>query len=169
MKRKNIILILILAITIFHNYPLYIFAENNVNTHTFYKTYSINIPDDNYIIISMRSFGPNNYLLLDMTTNEINIYSPYEDKGFLSQRKLTTEESFLILSIFKSEEYMNIPEKNSKIALDATEIEITSIIDKRKKHIHHIIPDNKIIKEIINLYNELNIIENKQPITIRCR
>ena len=161
MKRKDIVLILVLAITTLHIYCQDISAKNNINTHTFYNTYTINVPDDNYIIISMRSFGPDNYLLLDMITNEISIYSPYEDKGLLSQRKLTTEETFSILSIFKLEEYMNIPEKNSKIAFDATEIEITSMIDKRKKHIHHIIPNNKIIKDIINLYNELNFIENK--------
>jgi len=161
MKKKNIILILTLAITMLHIYCQDIFAKNNINTYTFYKSYTINVPDDNYIIISMRSFGPDNYLLLDMNANKILIYSPYEDKGLLSQRKLTKEESFSILTIFKSEEYMNILEKTSNVAFDATEIKITSMIDKRKKYIHHIIPDNEIIKDIINLYNELNIIENK--------
>lgn len=161
MKIKNIIFILVLAITPLHIYCQDISAKNNINKHTFYNTYTINVPDDNYIVISMRSFGPDNYLLLDMNINEISIYSPYEDKGLLSQRKLTTEESASIFSIFKLEEYMNIPERNSEVAFDATEIEITSVINKRKKHIHHIIPDNKIIKDIINLYNQLNIMKNK--------
>ena len=154
-------LILVLILTMSHIYCQDIFAVNNSNTHTFYKTYTISVSDDNYIIISMRSFGPNNYLLLDMNANEILIYAPYEDKDLLLQRALTKEESSTIMGIFKSEEYMNIPENNSKVAFDATEIEITSMIAKRKKHIHHIIPDNKIIKDIITLYDKLNIIENK--------
>ncbi len=161
MKRKNIVLILVLAIITLHIYCQDIFAKNNINTHTFYKAYTINVPNDNYIIISMRSFGPDNYLLLDMKANEIFIYSPYKEKGLLLKRKLTKEESFSILAIFESKEYMNISERNSKVARDATEIKITSTIKKREKRIHHIMPDNKIIKDIINLYNELNVIENK--------
>ena len=138
-----------------------IFAESDMSTHTFYETYTINVPYDNYVIIGMRSFGPNNYILLNMNSNEILIYSPYEDEGLLFQRKLSEKEIFSIFTIFQSEEYINIPEKNDKIAFDATEIDITSSIKKVKKHMHHVIPDNKIVKEIIDLYNKLNVIENK--------
>jgi len=58
---------------------------------------------------------------------------------------------------------MGAPETNVKAVLyaDAEEIDIKSTIKKQKKHIHHIIPDNKIIRRIINLYNGLNLIPEK--------
>jgi len=136
------------------------FVKKNYNTHKFYNTYIIKVPDDNYIIISLRSFGPDNYLLLDMNANKILIYSPYENKGLLSRRKLTKEESFSILALFESKEYMGIPENNDVVAFDAIEIEITSIIKKIRKHIHHTMPTDKTVKDIIKIYTELNVVKN---------
>jgi len=62
--------------------------KNNISSYTFYKTYTINVATDNFIIISMRGFGPNNYLVLDLNANSLRIYSPYEEKGLLLRRKL---------------------------------------------------------------------------------
>ena len=161
MKRKIIILTLSLAIATLNIYCQEIFAKNNTNTHIFYKTYKINVPNDNYIIISMRGFAPNNILVLDMNANDMRIYSPYEYNGLLLQRKLTKGEINSILAIFESKEYINVPERNNKVALDAEEIDITSIIKGRKKHIHHIMPDTRIIRRIIRLYNRLNVVPRK--------
>jgi hypothetical protein len=135
--------------------------KNIPNIYTFYKTYTINVPYNNYIIISMRGFGPDNYLVLDMNACEMRIYSPYDYAGLLLKRKLTQKESHSILAIFESEEYLDVPETNHKIACDAEQIDIISVINKRKKHINHIMTDTKIIKLIIDLYHELNVIGNK--------
>jgi hypothetical protein len=134
------------------------YSQKNVGSHTFYKTYKIDVPGDNYIIIGMRGFGPGNYLVLNLNTNELRVYSPYINDGSLLKRKLTSFETELILMIFESEEYENLPEENMKSAFDAQEIEITSIINHEKKHIHHILPDDRTIKHIINIYNELDYV-----------
>ncbi len=132
------------------------YSQKDKGSLTFYKTYKIEVPVDNYIIISMRGMGPGNYLVLDLNTNELRIYSPYENSGLLLKRKLTSFEIDLILSIFESREYYNVPEKNMKTGADAQEIEITSSINKRNKQNRHIIPDNRTLKHIINIYRELN-------------
>ena len=132
------------------------YSLKDIGSHTFYKTYTIDVPGDNYIIIGMRGLVPGNYLVLDLNTNELRIFSPYENKGLLLKRKLTNYEISSILAIFESGEYQDLPERNMKTGADAQEIEITSIIDKRRKHIRHIMPENRTIKHIINMYRELN-------------
>lgn len=154
MKHVRIIFLLTTALLV-SSYPA---SGKNINTskYTFYKTYTINIPIDNYVIIGLRGFGPNNYLVLDLNYKNIRIYSPYESKGLLLNRELKKAEIDEIFEIFESEEYMKLPETNNKAALDAEEVDIKSIINKRKKHIHYIMPDDRIIRRIIRLYNGLN-------------
>lgn len=132
------------------------YSQKDKGSHTFYKTYEIDVPCDNYIIIGMRGFGPDNYLVLDMNANKLRIYSPYENTGLMLTRNLTNFEVDLILMIFESKEYERVPEENMTMAFDAQEIEITSMINKGKKHIHHILPDSRTLKHIINIYRELN-------------
>ena len=111
--RKTTIFILGLLISLQFTFPLHASTQNTSNTHEFYKNYTVNIPDDNYIIISMRSFAPNKYLLLDININEIRIYSPYENVGLLSKRNLTKKEIAEILEIFTTKEYIEVPLRNN--------------------------------------------------------
>ena len=136
-------------------------SNSDNGTHTFYKNYSVSLPADNYIVISMRAFVQNNYLVLDMNANNLRIYSPYESKGLLFHRELSNAEVVSILEIFDSKEYLAIPGMNVKTAMDAEEIDIQSVIKNREKHIYHIMPDDKIIRRIIDLYNRFNIIPKK--------
>jgi hypothetical protein len=125
--------------------------------HNFYNSYRVEVPRDNYIVIGMRGFAPGNYLVLDMNKNELRIYSPDKKVGWILQNKLTSNEADSIMAIFESPEYMNLPERNMKTGADAEEIEITSVINGSEKHIHHVRPENKIIRRIIDIYKGIAV------------
>lgn len=137
------------------------YSQQGKSSHTFYKNYEIDVPDDNYIIMGMRGMVPGNNLVLDLNINELRIYSSYEKSSLVLTRNLSSVEADLILSIFESKEYESVPERNMKVALDAQEIEITSVIYKREKHIHHILPDDRTLKHIINIYHELDSVPRR--------
>jgi HEAT repeat protein len=125
--------------------------------HTFYDSYRAKVPLDNYIVIGMRGFAPGNYLVLDMNKNQLRIYSPNKKVGWILQNKLTNSAADSIMAIFKSPEYMDLPERNMTTGADAEEIEITSVFDGKEKHIHHVRSENKTIRRIIDIYKEFTV------------
>jgi len=133
-------------------------AEKNTHSHTFYKTYKVDVPADNFIVIGMRGFGPSDYLVLDMNKKNLRIYSPNEEDGLELRRELKKEEVASIIAIFESKEYTELANGNSTIALDGQEIDIISRIKKIDRHIHHTMSKDKTMKRIVKLYEELTII-----------
>jgi hypothetical protein len=137
--------------------PLFTFAcKNDVETFAFHKDYKIEIPSNNYIVIKLRGFFPGNYLVVDMNTNTLRVYSPYKDKGLIFERTLSCIEIDSINEIFKSKEYYDLPNRNLEVVLDGEKLEVTSVINKTYKHLFYVIPENKLVIRIIDLYHEMN-------------
>jgi len=115
------------------------------------------IPNDNYITIDSCGFVCGNSLLLDLNTNQLSVYYPYSYNltNRVFQRKLNTDEIKLIYSIFKSEEYLDVPEMSSKLGFDGEQFEINSRIQGKEKSIYHFQSKNETVRRIIDIYYEL--------------
>jgi len=124
----------------------------------YYLAYRTQIPTEDFITISMCGFGCDNNMLFDLNTNEVSIYFGFYNRiNLLSNRELTQEEINKIREIFNSKEYLELPEFNMKVALDAEQISITSNLNGQEKNISHIMPEDKTVRDIITLYNAFNV------------
>lgn len=120
----------------------------------FYIAYKDQMPKDNYVAILVCGFGCGYQLLFNLNTNQLSLYEgKYNLANKVYQRELKAEELVLIISIFKSEAYLKLPEFNNKIAIDAEQISIQSRIQGHKKSISHIMPDNEKVRRIIDMYH----------------
>lgn len=127
-------------------------AKGNEESFIFYKDYSASIPEKSYIVFYVRSFGPDKYIILDLDGREARIYSPYKSQGLLHTHRMTDSEHQKSTLLLTSDQVRNIPERSGKVAFDAFEFSAQGIIDGKALEFHHILPENKVVLDLYELY-----------------
>ena len=120
-----------------------------------YRDLGLVIPDDNYVVIDSRSFAPSPIAILDLNVRELRVYSPYQHRELLSRRVLTEEEIAELLTVFKSDDYRNLPANTEKVGFDLVEVAITSGIEGIENHIWHVLPEHPVVLRILDLHQKL--------------
>jgi hypothetical protein len=116
-----------------------------------YKDYDVPI-SENHVVLYARSFGPDKYIVLDLTQKEARIYSPYRSEGLLHTHHMTEAEFTKTTALLRSDEVQAIPQRSDKAALDGFEFSAQGVFEGKPLKFHHMLPDNKAVLSVYEIY-----------------
>ena len=129
------------------------------NSFSLYKGYDVPI-SENYVVFFARAMLPDKYVVLDLTQNEVRIYSAYRSEGLLHTYHLTNDEYTWVTVLLSSDQVQMIPPSSGKVAMDAFEFSAQGIIEGKPFKFDHIMPENK---EVLSLYKLYMFYRDKAP------
>jgi len=130
--------------------------------YTFYKDYMVPMPSGDFAIMHARAFGPDVYLILALSEKKAYIYSPYQRIGLLYTHPITQDEYDKAVQLLDSEHARTIPESFLKGAFDSFEFRATWSVEEQKHKFYHILPEDKAVLEIYELYKYFRDIERER-------
>lgn len=128
----------------------------------FYQDSNSPLPPEGIVVLSARSFGPDKYLVLNLNQKKALIFSPYKATGLLHIHQMTEEEYERTMTLLTSEQVENIPPRSDKAAFDAFEFRGDWKVGHRTMTFQHILPDNKAVLALYELYKHFLETEPRQ-------
>ncbi len=121
-----------------------------------HEGFLITVPKTNYVILSEQSFHPENHVLIDLSRKTVSIFSPYKSDKKLFERELTPAESEQVVGIFLNPYFRKLPMEGGEHGFDSWQLTIRANIVNQKRMMKWGQTENLRIKQISNLYKNLN-------------